>query len=160
MLEAASGGGVLQPSAASCRSARAGPAAVHTLVFVRAQRISRSSHLRRYVAPDVDTGPAINELNPNEYVTAHGFVYTDGVFKDVSAGTSGNPPVSQAHAINNLEQAVGVVGNSAFRYENGTMTAIALLFGLSNAFGINNLGQATGWVIQACTHRSRDETHR
>jgi len=81
----------------------------------------------------------------------HGFLYTNGNMTDLGAlGGVGN--TSQANAINNKGVIVGTSNNLAFVYENNQMFDLNTLIGpassgflLTNATGINNLGQIVGY---------------
>jgi len=90
-------------------------------------------------------------LNGNtwEYNTIRGFLYANGVFQEDIYRVNGQSGTSQAHAVNNRNQAVGIYSNWSVHYDNGATTSIGFLMpGLSNAFGINNHGEVTGWLIE------------
>jgi probable HAF family extracellular repeat protein len=97
-----------------------------------------------------DSGAVVGYSSLSDGVT-HAFLYTnkDGMIDLGALGVAGN--TSQANAINNAGTIVGASNGHAFVYQNNQMIDLntlidpALGFTLTNATGINNLGQIVGY---------------
>jgi len=87
--------------------------------------------------------------NTAELDAGHAFIFSGGVLTDINSQL---PPLtfsSQLHSVNDHGRAVRIKIVERIQLMRMALpTGIALLPGGSNAFGVNNVGQATGWVIQ------------